>query len=869
MNGFNFTEATQAVVQESANLAQHSRNPEVSPLHILASLIAQKGGFALSWLNSTDIAVKDLIEAINVKLLKLPQVEGAYQLSFSPSVVSMFTEAKSLSEKLGNSFIAIEHLLYATLKETKNDLALLSDQHLSLLLSAITTMNKEHPVHSEHAESTREALTKWCIDLTAQARDGKIDPIIGRDEEIRRTVQILLRRSKNNPCLIGDPGVGKTAIVEGIARRIISGDVPDTLRGKTVLSLDMGSLVAGTKFRGEFEERLKSIIDELEKSAGEIILFIDEIHLIVGAGATEGAMDAGNLLKPAMARGKIKVIGATTIQEYRKYIEKDGALERRFQPIMVEEPSVEDTIAILRGIKEKYEVHHGITIADTAIVAASELSSKFLTDRKLPDKAIDLLDEAASHLKMQLASKPEEVEKLSRKKTRLEIEKHALEKEVKQSKEKTDLQARLEVIRKELAELDELINAAEFHWKQEREIIAGMQDKKEQIERLKNEREAYERMGKLDKVAEIVYGKIPALETEIKTGEEALDKLRKSGNHYLREEIVREDIAKIISRMTGIPANKLLKEEQKRFSQMEVYLGQRVVGQDHVLTSVANSIRRGRAGLTNPSRPLASFLFLGPTGVGKTETAKALAEFLFDDEHAIVRVDMSEYMESHSVARLIGSPPGYIGHDEGGQLTEAVRRRPYSIILFDEIEKAHPQVLNILLQVLDDGRLTDSKGRTVNFKNTCIIMTSNIGAHEILESLDKDESNAVLNIELREKIKDILKLHLRPEFINRIDDVIIFNPLGKDQISHIVELELARLAERLKEQKITLSWDKKVLAYLAEVGFDPQFGARPIRRSIEKEVVDTLASQILDGEVIEGDTVALSLKGEKLVIKKK
>ncbi|MDD5470103.1 MAG: AAA family ATPase, partial [Candidatus Peribacteraceae bacterium] len=746
-------------------------------------------------------------------------------------------------------------------KDTRKILDLDRNEALRIL----SELRGNQRVTDPDPESKYQALEKYTIDFTKLARGGKIDPVIGRDEEIRRIMQILSRRTKNNPVLVGEAGTGKTAIVEGLAKKIVDGDVPDTLKSKRILALDMGALVAGTKYRGEFEDRLKAIMKEVEASAGQIILFIDELHTIVGAGAAEGAMDAGNLLKPALARGALHTIGATTLKEYRKYVEKDAALERRFQPVTVNPPSVKDAISILRGIKEKYEVHHGVRIQDNAVVAAVSLSDRYISDRFLPDKAIDLMDEAASVLRIEMDSKPTDLDQLDRQIRQLTVEREALK------KEKDDLsKKRLKDIEKELAELSERQKELEVRWQNEKKVIDVIKDSGKEIDSLRAESEQAERSGELQRVAEIRYGKIPELEKAIEKAKKDLQKIQK-GNPILREEVMEEDIARVVSRWTGIPVSKMLMEESQKLAQMEEELSKRVIGQHRALKAVSNAVRRSRAGIQEENRPIGSFLFLGPTGVGKTELAKALAEFLFNDENLITRIDMSEYTEKHSVARLVGSPPGYVGYEEGGQLTEAVRTHPYTVILLDEIEKAHPEIFNILLQVLEDGRLTDAKGRTVNFKNAVIIMTSNLGSDVIMGFAEKKKESAVLDAVFspQGEVQKILRSCFRPEFLNRIDDIIVFDALTKEQIAQIVDLQVARVARRLEQQGITLDVSKAAAEYLAQKGYDPAYGARPLKRLIQNEILDELSLQIIEGKVQDGDTVSIGVKDGKVSFKKK
>src|SRR6516162_2030439 len=847
------TVKAQEVLQQAQEVAASHQNQAVEPIHLLAALVQQADGVVPPLLARLGIRNELLTQDVQREIGRLPKVQGFAQQNLSRALNDVLEASFDEAEKFKDQYVSTEHLFLAIAGATNDPAGRLLKKHAAsheAILQALAGVRGSQRVTSQNPEATYAALEKYARDLTDLARRSKLDPVIGRDEEIRRVMQILARRTKNNPVLIGEPGVGKTAIVEGLAQRIVSGDVPDVLKTKRLVALDLAALVAGAKYRGEFEDRLKAVLKEISEAEGQIILFIDELHTLVGAGAAEGAMDASNMLKPALARGELRAIGATTLNEYKKYIEKDPALERRFQPVLVSEPTVPDTIAILRGLKDRYEVHHGVRIKDSAIIAAATLSHRYISDRFLPDKAIDLIDEAAASLRMQIDSLPTEIDEIERRILQLEIERQALIKE-------TDAHSveRRKQIEKELARLREDSSGRKARWQAEKEAISQIRKLKEQIEQMKAEAERYERAGELAKVAEIRYGKITQLEREAQQAQEGFAAMQKDGR-MLKEEVDEEDIARLVSKWTGIPVGRLLEGEAQKLVHMEERLRERVVGQDEALARVSNAIRRSRAGLSDTKRPIGSFIFLGPTGVGKTELARALAEFLFDDEKLMIRIDMSEYMEKHSVSRLIGAPPGYVGYEEGGQLTEQVRRHPYSVVLFDEIEKAHPDVFNVLLQILEDGRLTDGKGRTVDFRNTVLVMTSNVGSTAIFELAAQNPERA------RKEAMEALRAAFRPEFINRIDEIVIFNPLGKAQLEGIVKLLLKNVEKLLEERKIGLELTQKAHELLLEEGYDPAFGARPLRRTIQRLIQDPLALEILEGKILPGDHVRVDRDGK-------
>lgn len=862
MNFDQFTLKAQDALQEASALAQQNDHAEIGLEHLLIALLEQKDGLVKPIVERIGVSAGDLDSAAKNLLASYPKVTGNVQIGLSSAAQKVLAKAEKEMNSLKDQYLSVEHILLAMSESEDRTGELLRKYGVTreAILESLKAVRGNQTVDSQDPESKMQSLEKYCTDLTARARQDKIDPVIGRDEEIRRVMQVLIRRTKNNPVLIGEPGVGKTAIVEGLARRIASGDVPESLKNKRLLSLDMGSLVAGAKFRGEFEERLKAVITEVSKSEGQIIMFIDELHTIVGAGASEGSMDASNLLKPALARGELHVIGATTLNEYRKYIEKDSALERRFQQVYCAEPTVEDTIAILRGLRDKYEIHHGVKINDEALVAAAELSNRYITNRFLPDKAIDLVDEAASRLKMEIESEPTALDQLERKILQLQIEKQSLSKE----DDKASLE-RLEKLEKELADVTNKRDSMKLEWQNEKAQIDKSRNLKEKLENARFEEEKFTREGNLAKAAEYKYSIIPDLQKQLAESQAADEKRVNSADEsLLRQEVTEEDIASVVSVWTGIPVSKMMTSEKQKYVQLESVLHKRVIGQNEAVKVVSDAIRRNKAGLNDPNRPLGSFMFIGPTGVGKTELAKTLADFLFNDEKALTRIDMSEYMEKFSVSRLIGAPPGYVGYDEGGQLTEAVRRRPYSVILFDEVEKAHPDVFNVLLQVLDDGRLTDGQGRVVDFKNTIIIMTSNLGSNLILESGENNETDSS---KLKGEIDSLLKSTFRPEFLNRIDEIVMFNRLDRSCIGGIVKIQLERVTKRLEDRRIAIKFDDSAVNFIAEKGYDPAFGARPIKRAVQTWVENPLSKELLEGKFGEGNVINVSSDGKELIFK--
>jgi ATP-dependent Clp protease ATP-binding subunit ClpB len=855
-----FTIKSQELIQNSQTLASQYNHQQFEPEHLLAAMLKEPEGIAGAMLRKLGVSPEEISQRVAAALEKLPSVSGGglAEIYASARTKTVLEAAFAQATRMKDEYVSIEHILLAIVEEKHGQAAsILNNAGVTLdaVLKGLMEIRGNQRITDPNPEEKYQALEKFSRDLTDQARLGKIDPVIGRDEEIRRIVQVLSRRTKNNPVLIGEPGVGKTAIVEGMAQRIVNGDVPESLKNRRLVSLDMGALIAGAKYRGEFEDRLKAVLKEVESAEGEIVLFIDELHTVVGAGAAEGAMDASNMLKPALARGTLRCVGATTLNEYRKYIEKDAALERRFQPVMVKEPTVEDTISILRGLKEKYEVHHGVRIKDTAIIAAATLSDRYISDRFLPDKAIDLIDECASKLRIEIDSMPAEIDEIQRKVTQAEIERQALKKESDPASKE-----RIEKLDGELADMNDELMVMKAHWQNEKVMIQDIRSIKEQQEQLNMEAQRAEREGDLAKVAEIRYGKVAELQRRLEEANQKLSGLQ-AHSKMLKEEVDDEDVAEVVSRWTGIPVSKMLEGEREKLVQMEERIHERVIGQDQAVAAVSNAVRRARSGLQDPNRPIGSFIFMGPTGVGKTELAKALAAFIFDSEQAMVRIDMSEFMEKHSVARLIGAPPGYVGYEEGGYLTEAVRRRPYSVVLFDEIEKAHPEVFNVLLQILDDGRMTDGQGRTVDFKNTIVIMTSNIGSQWI------QETAAISREDMEKRVTEALRAHFKPEFLNRIDETIIFQNLTPEQITEIVTIQIKKLGSRLAERNIKLDLSDAAMSLIAEKGYDPVYGARPLKRVIQQVIENPLSMEILKGKVVDGARLSADVEGDRLVFR--